>query len=110
MSEGEIWFWCMTTGFILTLPIMVVWYYLTKPTRHTSPPCHVVGCKRRVTHSHWPQDDPYDVQYLCPRHTGEMMDPDRSYVVEPWRTELSDRAIHELIRSEWHWKQREKVS
>lgn len=73
--------------------------------RNMEPPCHVVGCKRRVTHSHWPHDDPCDVQYFCPKHTGEHMERGRSYTVEPWITELSDKAIHSILHSEYHWKQ-----
>lgn len=77
--------------------------------RHMEPPCHVVGCNGRVTHSHWPQDDPYDVQYFCPRHTSEHMERERTYAVEPWMIELSDKAIHSLLHSEYTWAQRARA-
>lgn len=110
MSEAEIWFWCILVGWVSAVTGTLILYRLTRLRQYDSPPCHVVGCNRRVVHSHRPRyGDCYDVNYFCPQHTGELMEPDVAYVVEPWATELSDRAIHELIHSEWHWERREAV-
>lgn len=62
-----------------------------------APQCHIEGCAEAVTHSHWPKDDIYDVNYFCPEHTGQFMDPSKTYVVEPWATELSAQEIQLLV-------------
>ena len=61
-----------------------------------SPQCHVIGCQNRVTHSHYSKDDPYGLQYFCTLHTVEHMLPDKTYIVEPWKTELSEETIAKL--------------
>lgn len=60
--------------------------------------CHVVECDEAVTHCHWAHDAPYDVQYFCPVHTEELKDPNKTYTVEPWKTELSDENICKLAK------------
>lgn len=63
--------------------------------------CHVVGCEEIVYHAHWPHDDIYSVQYVCPRHMADMMEEGKTYTVEPWQTELDEAAIKRLVDSRY---------
>ncbi len=101
MTEAEVWLICILVGAAIAIPANVLWYLIERLLYRdpTAPRCHVVSCKGVVLHAHWATDEPYDVQYFCPRHTGELMLPCKFYRVEPWKTELSDLQISKLIRS-----------
>ena len=65
-----------------------------------NPSCHVVDCSNPVTHSHYELTAPYEQQFFCPMHTGLLMEADKSYVCEPWRTELSETQVEKLLAKE----------
>ena len=65
--------------------------------KRIKPPCHVVGCLNDTDWSIWPQGEPYAITYLCPVHIAEELEVDKSYVIEPWATELSEEQIALLL-------------